>query len=83
MKNILRSSAAVIVLFLGLSLGSCNNDNPDEGKGVIKHPQSHDHVMGEGLGEGELEAADDTLKRIDSLQNGDTTRNGAEPENQE
>lgn len=50
-----------MILFFGLSLGSCN-DNPDEGKGVIQHPQGHDHVMGEGLGEGELEAADDTLE---------------------
>lgn len=64
-SNILKSSAGVLILFLGLSLGSCN-DNPDEGKGVIQHPQSHDHVMGEGLGEGELEAADDTLQRVES-----------------
>lgn len=64
-SNILKSSAAAIILFLGLGLGSCN-DNPDEGKGVIQHPQNHDHVMGEGLGEGELEAADDTLETLES-----------------
>lgn len=70
-----------MVLFLGLSLGSCSNDNPDEGKGVIQHPQNHDHVMGEGLGEGELEAADDTLQRADTLQNDNTNKNQPEPEN--
>lgn len=78
-SNILKSSAAVVILFLGLSLGSCN-DNPDEGKGVIQHPQNHDHVMGEGLGEGELEAADDTLERIETDTLQERRRNGAERE---
>lgn len=64
-SNILKSSAAVVILFLGLSLGSCN-ERRDAGEGVIQHPQNHDHVMGEGLGEGELEAADDTLETIEA-----------------
>lgn len=81
-SNNLKISAAVIILFFGLSLGSCNN-KPDEGEGVIQHPQGHDHIMGEGLGEGELEEADDTLKvqRNDTLQerrNNDPQREGGQ-----
>lgn len=81
MKNILKSSVALLFLSIGLFMGSCN-ERPDDGSGLIQHPQNHDHVMGEGLGEGELEAAEDTLQRADTLQNADTSRNEAEPENQ-
>lgn len=72
-----QSSIAGVMLFLSLSLGSCN-EKPKEDSGPIQHPQSHDHVMGEGLDESELETAEDTLQREDSLQG--HRRNEAAPE---
>lgn len=76
-NRVLKNSAAAIALLLCIGIGSCN-DRPEEGKGVIQHPQSHDHVMGEGLDEGELEAAEDTLERADTVQQ--RRKNEEEPE---
>lgn len=77
-NRVLKNSAAAIALLLCIGIGSCN-DRPEEGKGVIQHPQSHDHVMGEGLDEGELEAAEDTLERADTVQQ-QRRKNEEEPE---
>lgn len=75
-----QSSAAWVMVFLSLSLGSCN-ERPKEDGGPIQHPQSHDHVMGEGLDESEQKAADDTLQREDTLQEHRINETAPEGEN--